>query len=42
MGKRSETVVIGDDGWGDFSVDGGSVSVWVTENAGDALYVNVQ
>ena len=33
MGKCMEHVLIGADGWGEFSVDGGSVSVWVIEKA---------
>ncbi len=28
LGHRHETVVINADGWGEFYVDGGSVSVW--------------
>lgn len=40
--KRPETVVIGDDGWGTFSVDDGSVSVWVTEAAGEELFLHVK
>lgn len=39
MGKRPETVEIGEDGWGTFSVDDGSVSVWVTEKAGEELFL---
>ena len=34
MGKCMEHVLIGADGWGEFPVDGGSVSVWVLEKAG--------
>ena len=33
-------VEIGPDGWGTFSVKGGSVSVWVTEPAWEALYLH--
>lgn len=33
MGKRQEQVVIGKDGWGEFHCNGGSVSVWVREEA---------
>ena len=29
LGNRSEEIVIGADGWADFTVNGGSVSVWV-------------
>lgn len=29
LGKRSDAVCIGSDGWGEFPVDGGAVSVWV-------------
>lgn len=29
LGNRSEEIVIGPDGWADFTVNGGSVSVWV-------------
>lgn len=36
-----ESVTIGDDGWGEFSVNGGSVSVWVTEAAWEYIYTNV-
>lgn len=28
-GNRSDTVTINSDGWGEFKVNGGSVSVWV-------------
>ena len=38
MGKISQPVVIGDDGWGEFVVDGGSVSVWVNEKVGEEMY----
>ena len=41
MGKRNETVVIDADGWGTFNVDEGSVSVWVTEDAQEALFVRL-
>lgn len=41
MGKISQPVVIGDDGWGEFMVDGGSVSVWVNENVGEDLYTKL-
>lgn len=38
MGGIRETVMIGADGWGEFAVNGGSVSVWVTEGAWEYLY----
>lgn len=38
MGKRQETVIIGEDGWGEFFVDDGSVSVWVMEYLGDGVH----
>ena len=41
MGKISEIVTIGHDGWGEFTVDGGSVSVWVLENAWAYLYTHL-
>lgn len=41
MGKRNEIVVIDADGWGTFNVDDGSVSVWVTEDAQEALFVRL-
>lgn len=40
LGSIPGTVEVGADGWGDFSVNGGSVSVWVTEPAGEYLYLN--
>lgn len=42
MGKRTETVIIGEDGWGEFVVDGGSVSVWVTQKAEEYLYTHLE
>ncbi len=33
LGHRSERVTINQDGWGEFFVEGGSVSVWVAEGA---------
>lgn len=42
LGKRSEKVVIGEDGWGEFVVDNGAVSVWVTEKAQEYLYTMVE
>ena len=41
VGKILEPVVIDAEGWGEFSVEGGSVSVWVTERAGEYLYTNL-
>lgn len=41
MGKISDAVIIGADGWGEFVVQGGSVSVWVNENVAEDLYINV-
>ena len=40
-GKCTETVVIDADGWGEFRVDGGSVSTWVTKEAYDYLETEV-
>ena len=40
LGRAPEAVEIGADGWGTFSVSGGSVSVWVTEPAREYLYLN--
>ena len=31
LGNRSEELVIGPDGWAEFTVNGGSVSVWVAK-----------
>lgn len=41
IGKCTETVVIGDDGWGEFRVDGGSVSVWVSKAAYEYLETEI-
>ena len=41
MGRRAGTVTVGEDGWGTFGVDGGSVAVWVTEEAQSALFVHL-
>ena len=41
MGKISQPVEIGADGWGEFVVDGGSVSVWVSENVGEEMYMTM-
>lgn len=38
----ADPVVIGADGWGEFLVKGGSVSVWVTEAAGENLYTTLE
>ena len=40
-GKCSEAVVIDEDGWGDFRVDGGSVSTWVCKAAYEYLETEV-
>ena len=40
LGKCPESVTIGDDGWGEFSTDGGSVAVWLREKAFENLVVN--
>ena len=40
LGNVSGTVTIDTDGWGTFSVKGGSVSVWVTDQAWEYLYLN--
>ena len=42
MGGMADPVVIGADGFGEFPVNGGSVSVWVTEEAGEMLYTTVE
>lgn len=39
LGGTNELVEIGADGWGEFAVKDGSVSVWVTECAGEYLYM---
>ena len=36
-GKCSQAVIIDNEGWGDFCVDGGSVSTWVTKEAYEYL-----
>jgi len=36
-GKCKEPVVIDQEGWGDFRVDGGSVSTWVPKRAYEYL-----
>jgi len=36
-----DSVEIGPDGWGEFSVRGGSVSVWVTQPAWEKLYLGL-
>lgn len=41
MGGICEKVTIGADGWGEFAVNGGSVSVWVTEDAWEYLYTHL-
>lgn len=37
IGRCTQPVMIGEDGWGEFGVDGGSVSVWVTKEAYEYL-----
>ena len=34
-----EAVAVGADGWAEFSVGGGSVSVWLFEKAAERLYI---
>ena len=41
VGRRSEAVVVDSDGWGTFQVDGGSVSVWVTQEAQAELFIHL-
>ena len=41
LGHVAGTAVIDGDGWGTFSVQGGSVSVWLTESALQYLYLNL-
>lgn len=41
IGKMKNSVQIDAEGWGEFVVDGGSVSVWVTERAGEFLYTRL-
>ena len=41
LGQVTGTAVIDGDGWGTFSVQGGSVSVWLTESALQYLYLNL-
>lgn len=40
MGRNQSVVEIGDDGWGEFFVDDGSVSVWVPQSVYENIYVN--
>ena len=42
MNGVEDKVVIGEDGFGEFRVNGGSVSVWVTEEAGTLLYTELE
>lgn len=42
MGGFSEPVRISSDGWGMFTVNGGSVSAWVTEEAYRRLWVETE
>lgn len=39
MGKQRDSVLIDGEGWGTFSVSGGSVSVWVREEAAERLFI---
>lgn len=39
MGEIPETVTVGSDGWAEFRVGGGSVSVWLFENAAADIYI---
>lgn len=41
LGGIQQKVTIDADGWGEFAVNGGSVSVWVTEAAGAYLYTEI-
>ena len=41
LGHVTGTTVIDGNGWGTFSVQGGSVSVWLTESALKYLYLNI-
>ena len=41
LGKGTRCVQIGADGWGEFTVDGGAVSVWVTERAEEFIYTHL-
>ena len=40
IGQCPERVTIGEDGWADFRTDGGSVAVWVRQEASEYLVVN--
>lgn len=42
LGNVSESIMIDNDGFGEFKVNNGSVSVWVTEQAYEDIYVNVE
>nr|MBP3597909.1 alpha-amylase [Eubacterium sp.] len=42
MGHFSEPVRIGEDGWGEFMVDGGSVAVWVPRTAYESVCTEVE
>ena len=41
MGGISESATVGEDGWAEFRVEGGSVSVWVFEKAAEKLYIEL-
>ena len=42
LGGKKEIVTVQADGFGEFTVDGGSVSVWVAERAGEYLYTHLR
>ena len=41
VGGNTETVAVGGDGWAEFRVNGGGVSVWVFEKAAEMLYIEM-
>lgn len=41
LGRKKDIIVVDEEGYGEFAVCDGSVSVWVDEKAGGYLYVNV-
>ena len=41
VGGNTETVAVGGDGWAEFRVNGGAVSVWVFEKAAEMLYIEM-
>lgn len=42
LAHRTDAVTTNQDGWGQFHVDGGSVSVWVEETGGVSVYFSCQ